>query len=243
MIALALVSAESAPPATLKLMTIGASLSRGEHLQELQRLLVENGVTWFEFVGPVSEKGTPRPTNRQSYGGMKFGDMLNGRMSKGQWQTGARESVPQYQPDVFLLLGGTNNVIRADISGLDDAKKEWSELVDYLICERPRAVFYISTVPPVHPEGKWAKQQPGFDAFNQWLREEITRRAESGQRLFVVETGREIAREDYRDDGLHLLESGQKKIGRAWFDALQKDGFLKFQGEPPNQDTSTSRSP
>ncbi|HWL53927.1 MAG TPA: GDSL-type esterase/lipase family protein [Chthoniobacteraceae bacterium] len=220
------VNARASEP--VRILSIGASISTGEHLQALQERMIRAGATHYEFVGPVERPGAPKLTPRLGFGGMKYLDMLNGRSFKTEWQPGAREVVPQVRPDLILLMGGTNNIVSLGPDQLGPIQKEWSLLVDFLVAERPDAPVLIAPITNVHPNGKWAHRQPSIDAFNQWMQEEIARRAAKGQRLYYVSEMPRLAPEDFREDGLHPVVSGQIAIGEGWFQALKKHQLLPY---------------
>lgn len=212
----------------VRILSIGASISTGEHLQALQERMIRAGATHYEFVGPVERPGAPKPTFRLGFGGMKYLDMLNGRTSKTEWQPGAREVVPEVRPDLILLMGGTNNIVSLGPDQLGPIQKEWSLLVDFLVAERPEAPVLIAPITNVHPEGKWAHRQVSIDAFNRWVQEETARRAAKGQRLYYIAEMPRLTPEDFKEDGLHPLVSGQIALGEGWFQALKKHDLLPY---------------
>jgi len=217
----------------VRILSLGACISTGEHLQALQERMVRAGATHYEFVGPVERPGAPKPTFRLGFGGMKYLDILNGRSFKTEWQPGAREVVPKVKPDLILLLGGTNNIVSLGPDQLGPIQKEWSLLVDFLVAARPEASVLIAPITNVHPTGKWAHRQASIDAFNRWMQEEIARRAAKGERLYYVSEAPRLAPEDFKEDGLHPLTSGQIAIGEAWFQALKKHGLLPYETPQP----------
>lgn len=210
----------------LRILNIGDSLSNGTHLQTLQEHFVEAGFPRYDFVGPAHKTGNPRNTPRQAYGGMRLADMLHGRERDGRFQPGAMESLPKFSPNVILLLGGTNNIVRLDPESLGPMQEDLHALVDFLVESAPEAIVFVSNIPPVHSESRWAGQLETIQVYNEWLRDYLAERRGAGDQLVLVDFASKITETDFADDGLHLNETGQQKLGTVWFDALDDHGLL-----------------
>ncbi|HWL52529.1 MAG TPA: GDSL-type esterase/lipase family protein [Chthoniobacteraceae bacterium] len=223
-----LAAADPAPTGkpALRILNIGDSISKGGHLTALQKHLVEAGFTDYEFVGPFKRSGKPKPTDRQAYGGMTIKQMLHGRVRDGKEEPGAMKSVPEYRPNVILFLGGINNLVHVKPGNLPAVEAEWNELIDYLTGELPEATIFASLVIAVHPERKWAAKQPVIDQFNAWVKQAVAERSAKGQKIVLVDLNRAISPDDYRPDGLHLVATGDAKLGETWFEALREHGVV-----------------
>jgi len=218
---------------TVSIMSIGDSISRRGHLQTLQECLQAAGITNYEFVGPVEMPGEPKPTNRLAYGGNTLEDMLNGRVLKGEQYVSVSQAMTAFRPDIVLLMGGINNIVRLkEGEGLEQAEHTWEALVDCLVTHSPKTMIFIGSVTPVNSEKSYANRQSLIDRLNAYLAKQVHERHLKGQRVIYVETGAAFNNSDFNSDGLHPNRSGDTKIGKAWFQALQNSSAIPSKETP-----------
>lgn len=217
----------------ISIMSVGDSISRRGHLQTLQECLQSAGITNYEFVGPVSMPGEPKPTNRLAYGGNTLEDILDGRVLNGEHYANVPDAVAAYQPDIVLLMGGINNIVRLkDGEGLEETEQAWNALVDYFATQCPKTMVFVGGITPVNSKKAYASRQTLIDKFNAYLEAEVRSRQLKGQKLVYVDTGSTLNDADFNSDGLHPNPSGDTKIGKAWFQALKNSGETPLKIRP-----------
>lgn len=226
-----LLFAVSAPAGEVtSIMSVGDSISRRGHLQALQKCLVDAGITDYEFVGPVSMPGDPKPTNRLAYGGNTLEDIFKGRVVEGEKFVALPEAISTYHPDVILLMGGMNNIVRLkEGMNLNHMEHAWAIVIDYLVSHCPQATIFAGSVTPVDSQKSYAGKNAVITKFNAYLAEAVQARHLKGEHLIYVDTGSAMNDADFNADGLHPNPLGDVKIGQAWFHALQNSGIPVFQ--------------
>lgn len=217
----------------ISIMSVGDSISRRGHLQALQECFQSAGITNYEFVGPVSMPGEPKPTNRLAYGGNTLEDILDGRILKGEQYTSAPSAVATYQPDIVLLMGGINNIVRLkDGEGLEKTEQAWNAIADCFATQCQKITVFVGGITPVNSKKAYASRQTLIDEFNAYLEAEVRSRQLKGQKLVYVDTGSTMNDADFNADGLHPNPSGDTKIGKAWFQALKNSGETPLKTMP-----------
>lgn len=217
----------------ISIMSIGDSISRRGHLQTLQESFQSAGIANYKFVGPVSMPGEPKPTNRLAYGGNTLEDMLNGRILNGERYPSVSDAVTTYRPDIVLLMGGINNIVRLkNGEGLEETEQAWNALADYFADQCPETTVFIGGVTPVNSKKAYASKQVLIDRFNAYLEAEVRSRQLKGQKLIYVDTGSAFNNSDFNADGLHPNHSGDVKIGDAWFQVLRNSSDSPLKKAP-----------
>jgi lysophospholipase L1-like esterase len=184
--------------ATLKICPVGDSITLGSpglnggYRIRLGERLTEYGVD-FEFVGRETED---LGGDHEGYSGLNIA----------QIRTVALEAVEIFEPDVVLVIGGTNNnpKVPADyVAACNDIKAAGPSLV------------LAGTIPP---RGDLEGVAPTV-AFNAALPAAFAADADPGVQLVDV-SGTLTATDDLADT-VHPNDQGYDKIAAAWFAALQ----------------------
>ena len=198
------VSAQTAR--VLRVMPMGDSLTVGENRDvtpdrwvgyrlPLYQRLTAAGVR-FDFVGSI-QSGDARLPDRdlEARGGRTIQEIA-------VW---AQERVRLAQPDVVLLLAGTNDAAQ----GLSDgAGARYRHLLQQIREGRPDAEVLAATVPPIG-YGPW---QSHVGPINEGIRWAVAQQRAAGQRVTLIETpGLALS-----SDSVHPSEIGYATLGETW---------------------------
>jgi lysophospholipase L1-like esterase len=129
------------------------------------------------------------------------------------------QSVVQTQPDIILMLLGTNDVAQSE-TGSTGAQLQ--ENFNYLHAVDPHAVVIVSTIPPIYPaapdavpgEAQWATQVPSANA------QILTVAAQNSSFVRAVDYYGAIANLDLTtylgSDGVHPSTKGYQVLAALW---------------------------
>jgi hypothetical protein len=209
----------------LKIMPLGDSNTYGYtpdgYRVHLAKLLQARNVN-FTFVGCESDTRLSEFPNNAHEGHIGWGldDLLNGR--EGVFPM---KSVAALQPDLILLMAGTNDLGWKAYS-VEKAQANMVLLLDQLRLQAPKAKIFVATLLPfvnmsITPHVAQPENQ-SILAFNRWLKSEVARRNQlaTAPTLTLVDL---YASFDFKDsiDGIHATDNGYQGIASSWNAALQ----------------------
>jgi lysophospholipase L1-like esterase len=211
-------SAPITPP--LRIMPIGNSitvgsdnynLTPGGYRTTLYGLLTDADYT-FDFVGSQTTNPGPIPdSDHEGHGGYQ----LN------QLQSAMIDPLQHYQPDVVLLLGGTNDVsvsLHIDLTltaaGIAD---RLDALLSDLYTYRPNAIVFVGNIPMATLDPVHSARSAEVNALMPAI---LASHSAQGQDVYPVDVRSVLTPSDYADL-LHPNPRGYAKIGQAWFDAIE----------------------
>ena len=230
-LSVALLAATVATAAPLRIMPLGDSITTGSSVGDLTpggyrttlyNLLDAAGYD-FDFVGSQTDNPGPIPDNdHEGHGGYQLNN-IRGVMGV---------PLQTYQPDVVLLLGGTNDVtysVYADPTlTAEGIAGRLDTLLSDLYFNRPTATVFVGTIPPVAPS------EPAHSALsaevNALFPGVLAARAAAGQDVHLVDL-RSILTSDDLSDWVHPSPVGYAKMGQAWYDAIS--GVIPPPPPPP----------
>ncbi len=197
-----------------KILAIGDSITSGEHPVEptpgayrlgLQNNFVADDLS-VDFIGSQTNKETN----------------LNDAEHEGHlgWTTNKLTALldqgllTNYQPDIVLLMAGTNDILRSDKASvvIDDL----NQLIDRLQAELPSVPILVSSIAPIDP-AKGKRRANIVKEVNAQLPELAE---QQGSQVTYVNAGGSLALDDLVADGIHPNAAGYQEIGNAWYDAL-----------------------
>jgi lysophospholipase L1-like esterase len=120
----------------------------------------------------------------------------------------------QHQPEIVLLLIGTNDVLQSH--ALAGAPARLSALLERIAARLPRARVLVATLPPL---GKPAWQEQ-VAVLNRALPGVVDAAARAGKRVQLVDVARGMTPADLAD-GIHPNAAGYAKLAAAWHAALR----------------------
>ncbi len=204
------------PASGIVIHNVGDSQSFSDiHRQQFHNDLDAAGIDHV-FVGDVTTT-----LRHNSYGGAQLSAMLDGRIVDRGFgpllDPGLRQTIPAYRPDVFLVMGGINNLIGDDASS---TLTEMQALLDYIETNVVDPVVLVANVPAVL--GTFAHRNPEILAYNALLASEISFRQADGVRIALADNFTSIdTSTDLKSDLLHLNDDGLRKVGNNWMPAYR----------------------
>jgi len=219
-------------------ITFGAHLTNGGYRYMLFLDLSEAGIG-FHYVGQSTENSAALPFPAQwhhnGFPGATIQDIvsnLDGNVQTpgmypnqgGFWMTSGKQGGDPLNPDLVLLMAGTNNIIHPPDKGGTDVeamKTQFTDLISWFTKNRPGTVILIGTVLPITRQPTTQNDQ--VVAFNAWLKANV---ATLGPKCSLVDLYNKFLKPDgsidasLLGDGVHPSQSGYDIMGKAWAEAI-----------------------
>ncbi len=208
--------------AGVKIMPLGDSITEGAQAElggyrwPLENSLVDAGYV-FDYVGSVrvgSPQTMPQPWH-EGHGGFQIESADGGQQLEGPVVDSAMRT---YQPDVILLLAGTNNLNFPDTLYPDRTSAMYDRLLAQIFTLSPRVGVVASPVP-------WKASVPSDQvaAFNDAVHAIVERYADAGYHIAWVAgmTDAIDAGVENLPDGLHPSQPAYERMAGQWFQSIQ----------------------
>jgi hypothetical protein len=208
--------------AGVKIMPLGDSITAGSPWDQggyrwaLENLLLDAGYA-FDYVGSsrvASPDAMPRPWH-EGHGGYQIESADGGQQLEGPVVDSAIRS---YQPDVILLLAGSNNLNFPATLHPEVTSAMYDRLLAQIFGLTPRVVVVASSVP-------WKTSVPSdlVAAFNDDVHAVVERYADAGYRITWVAgmTDAIDGGAENLPDGLHPSQPAYERMAGQWFQALE----------------------
>jgi lysophospholipase L1-like esterase len=166
------------------------------------------------------------PNNDVLYIGSQHSGSMDNNADEGwpgwhiQWlESKAELSLPE-QPNVVLLMAGTNDMIYND--SIADAPARLGNLMDVCIAACPDAVLVVATLTPLHnPLGDTTGENKTL-VYNAALPAVVKQRADAGSKVLLVDMQNPVdgLTIDELADGIHPDDEGYTKMADVWLDGL-----------------------
>jgi lysophospholipase L1-like esterase len=197
-------------------ITAGYTAELGGYRWPLENLLLDAGYA-FDYVGSLrigSPAAMPRPWH-EGHGGYQIESADGGQQLAGAVVDAALRT---YQPDVILLLAGTNNLNFPDTLYPDRTSAMYDRLLGQIFTLSPMVGVVASPVP-------WKASVPSDQVaeFNDRIHDIAERYADAGYRITWVGgmTDAIDGGVENLPDGLHPSEPAYGRMAEQWFGALQ----------------------
>jgi lysophospholipase L1-like esterase len=199
----------------IRIMPLGDSLTegypqmQGGYRTPLWDLLNSQGLT-TEFVGSMTDGFEWIQPHHEGHSGWKIGDL---DQQVGIW-------ISTYQPDIVLLMIGTNDILNHEFEGMTE---RYGTLIDHIFSVKPDVWLVVSRVPPIG-ESTFNSQ---VQAFNRLLPEIIQMRAAAGQQISLVDMYAPFTSSDLLD-GVHFNDFAYPRVAEVWqheIDALVRSSL------------------
>jgi lysophospholipase L1-like esterase len=201
----------------IRIMPMGDSITfginyPGAYRIKLEKLLVTTGNS-FQFVGSMSNGPNELISkSNEGHSGWETNQLL----------AQAADWVSKYQPDIVLLMTGTNDVAMDEISQVPDIariKREIEQLVEAIFQVRPQVRIVLSTIPPTN--GFWNSYA---QQLNTEIRNIVTQKAANGQAIKLADSAAILTTSDMDPVDLpiyvHPSATGYDKIADVFFSAI-----------------------
>ncbi len=166
------------------------------------------------------QSGSTEDINHQAYGGMRYEHMLNGwtidRGNGAKFEPGVADALTRYSPNMFLIMGGYNDMIKETVGNLDRSKHDLVALLDYITVHAPESTILLANITDFDPDKTWGHKRQNVLDFNPFIKMQADNRAN----VTLVDNFSVITYDDLNADGLHVSSSGHIKIGDNWNAAI-----------------------
>ena len=209
--------------AQVRILPLGESTTNWKSEKPMWRpkfceLLTAAGVN-YDMIGPYNDGAT-------TYDGDHAGFPGNKSVHIGWNLQQFHAKQPTNIPDIIIILAGTNDCGWALPNGSTEGL---SSLIDTAAKLYPLAKILVSSIPPLsnsaYTTGNNTKK-PGeaaanVVAFNKQLPDLCAAKASAGKKVTFVDASASLTVESDSADGIHQNESGNKKLGTAFFNAVK----------------------
>ncbi len=212
----------------VKIMPVGDSITEGKYTQggyrkPLYDLLKSNGYS-VTFVGkedngePANDtgfsKGMENP-NHEGYGSARIGMLLNGGTTEKHTALPIKTSLANNQPDVVLIMLGTNDVFGITATAKMQATME--KLVSTIFEQNPTVTVVLASIPPI---AKIAARDADVDAYNAVLPDIVAKEKALNHKIVFADIHSVVTPADLSGDKVHPSAAGYNKMAALWYSVL-----------------------
>jgi lysophospholipase L1-like esterase len=190
----------------LRILAVGDSITAGtfgnNYRDPLWQRFRDVGIRAI-FVGPIEEEGrNPATKAHLGLADRRVADLL----------PRIREVTTQFQPDVVLVMMGTNDAQRYDI---DPAPKQMEEVINRIFAGRSKAMIFVGAVPPTDRD----LMDKLLKIYNGAVKEIVDAKNKSGVSVYFVDNYAVLGVTDLYD-GIHPSMQGYGKLADSWYNAI-----------------------
>ncbi|MEA5521471.1 MAG: GDSL-type esterase/lipase family protein [Limnoraphis robusta] len=218
----------------VRILPLGDSITRGivntsvpAELEEGYRLGLWNRLTDFglsvDFVGSQSSGSENLPDkNHEGNSGFTARQLAEGKRNVAN--TGVDNWIPATNPEVILLIAGTNN----SDNPVDQMITDLDNLLNRIFNQNGfTGELLVSTIPPMRTDGRFPERIPTIEAYNAQIPTVVNNYIQQGKTVTFVDMfsgSNRLTEDDITpppgDGGVHPTVEGYEKIAQFWFDAL-----------------------
>ncbi|MUG94708.1 hypothetical protein F7734_21010 [Scytonema sp. UIC 10036] len=226
----------STASAATKVMSLGDSLCAGNIAVLRAKVASTKFGSTINWVGTKKDGAYKKDPDHECHGGWSAAQVLqqpgvNVRLPSWEGKPGSiRNWVQETQPDVVLMMLGTNDFFGSDIRGdntSDVLTKSLQGIIDDIFVLRPKAKIVVASIPPF----KWDIKN-GVDAnktrttANAFLKNRVKELSKQGKRIVFLDMHSAIVTrmnqgEIFNSDGVHFNDEGNKFVAEMWTRALK----------------------
>jgi lysophospholipase L1-like esterase len=225
------ISGARSAQAQTRIMPLGDSItgSPGCWRALLWNDLRNNGFTSIDFVGtlPPQGCGIAHDGDNEGHGGILATNIADQNLLP-PWLTATR-------PDIVMMHLGTNDVWNA--RSPDVILAAFSKLVDQMRVQNPNMRILVAQIIPMNPSN-CPDCGNRVIAFNARIPSWAAGKSTAQSPIVVVDQWTGFSTAADTGDGVHPIDSGNRKIANRWFPALT--GLLTNTPPPPNFSVSVS---
>jgi lysophospholipase L1-like esterase len=202
-------------------ITEGKFVGNGGYRQLLQNKLAANALPYL-FVGKEDDgqpanntgfsAGMANP-NHEGYGSFRIDQILNGGTAEGHTAPPIASTLTTYQPDVVLLMIGTNDVLQN--VNLATAPNRLDALVGTIFTSRPSVRLLLASVTPLSNASREAAAQ----TYNSAIPDIVAKYRGLGDDVSFVDMHAALNPAADLTDGIHPTAAGYQKIADTWYAA------------------------
>lgn len=202
-------------------ITEGKFVGNGGYRQLLQNKLAANGYQYL-FVGKEDDgqpanntgysAGMANP-NHEGYGSFRIDQTLNGGSAEGFTAPPIASTIATYQPDVILLMIGTNDILGNN--NLANAPARLDSLVNGIFAASPGVKLRMATVTPLSNATNDARAV----TYNAGMPSIVSKYQSLGRDISLVDMHSALNTTTDLSDGIHPTLSGFQKMADTWYPA------------------------
>jgi len=213
--------------AEIRIMPLGDSITEGGYEKRpgfpttegsyrtslVPRLLSLNSK--LSFVGSREAGPTALAQKRhEGHSGWRVDELIAGRVYARSYERGIRSWLPTYNPDIILLMIGTNDILQNYF--IDQAPLRFQKLIDEIQRLTPRATILIASAIPTNNDHLNAE----IEKYNSEIHSFVLSQRSQGASIYWVDMYNE-AKMSWRkgdfSDGVHPSALGYLKMADVWF--------------------------
>lgn len=209
----------------LKIMPLGDSITYGVSGKNSRDSGGYRTELWHKFIADGLQV---KMVGSQSHGPDSLGDKAHEGhpgWTIGQIAASVNEWLNAFQPDLILLMIGTNDTRRYSLKTMIN---EFSALIDQITAQSPDVQLLVASIPPIHPVAIPAIRSLRAMYFNTAIPAIVDSKVAQGKKVTFVDM-RSLTVDDltsslslHTDDGLHPNAQGYSKIALLWHEAVLK---------------------
>ena len=219
--------------AAITYMAVGDSITEGKfagnggYRQFLQNDLAGGGFS-YNFVGK-EDNGVPANNtgfstgmadpNHEGYGSFRIDEILNGSTEEGHTAPPIATTLANYQPNVVLLMIGTNDVLQN--FNLSTAPSRLDSLVNAIFTNDKGVKLYLASITPLAN----SSQDALAVTYNSSIPGIVSKYAAMGDNAHFVDMHSALNPATDLSDGIHPTSGGFQKMATTWY-ARDRAGAL-----------------
>lgn len=167
-----------------------------------------------DFPITCSDGSTPY---HEGYGSFRTDMILNGGKAEGRTAPPFKTTLEKFNPDVVLLMIGTNDIIQ-DYQ-LDSLEARLEQILDTIYASNQKAVVLVASIAPI-TRATWADKETRVIAYNAAVKGIAEKQKGKGRQAVFVDAHEALKNGGLSGDGVHPDNVGYSKIAQAWYKEL-----------------------
>jgi lysophospholipase L1-like esterase len=206
-------------------ITEGKFVGDGGYRQDLQNLLAAGGYS-YNFVGQEDDGNPANYTgysigmadpNHEGFASFRIDELLNGGTEDGHTAPPIGTTLAQYQPNVVLLMIGTNDILQSYYTST--APSRLDSLVNAIVTDDAGVTLVLAGITPL------GKDEAAFDTaaqtYNAAIPGIVSKYDAMGDNVIFADMHSALNNStDLGSDGVHPSASGYSKMANVWYQAL-----------------------
>lgn len=222
-------SAFLAKGAAVKVMPVGDSITLGKdggaggYRRVLYEWLLAGGYR-ITYVGKqdLVRHGPPTCSDgaiarHEGYGSFRTDMILNGGTAEKQSAPPLATTLGKFQPDVVLLMLGTNDIIQA--YQLDGLEARFEKILETIYAANAKTKVVVASIAPIK-RAQWAEKETQAAAYNAALAVIVAKHAASGRAIALADIHASLVERGLSQDGVHPNAHGYAQMAQVFYRTL-----------------------
>ena len=185
-----------------------------------------------DFVGSLAHGPQDFDRDHNGYGGERINYLAGDDWSsRGGNPGGLTASLSEEQPDIILLMAGTNNVTANQ--SVNKMANDLGNLINRITTLSPDTTLLVSSIPPIREDSsRFSDSAELATDFNAAIPGVVNTWSSQGRNVAYVDmtslTEDDISLPEV-DNGLHPTDEGYEKIAQFWLDAINENVNIRLE--------------